>query len=214
MTLRETTWSQKQCKYISDDVRWQASLVAQLVKDSPVGDLGVIPGFGKSPGEGKGYLLQYSGLEISMDCIVHGVTKSRAQFSNFHFFYFTSEKCLFKFFANFSVVDIWSYVCFCNRAVWVSHISWILTSYQICSLQILSPIPYVVFSLCCFLLLGRNILASHSLPLLTLLFVLLAWYSTNHCQDARQRASSLFSSSFIVSDLTFKSLIHWVNFCK
>ena len=35
-----------------------------------VGDLGSIPGLGRSPGEGKGYLLQYSGLENSMDCIV------------------------------------------------------------------------------------------------------------------------------------------------
>jgi len=40
------------------------------------GDLGSIPELGRSPGEGKGYLLQYSGLENSMDCIVHGVTKS------------------------------------------------------------------------------------------------------------------------------------------
>ena len=40
------------------------------------GDLGLIPGLGRSPGEGKGYPLQYSGLEKSMDCIVHGVTKS------------------------------------------------------------------------------------------------------------------------------------------
>ena len=37
-----------------------------------VGDLGLIPGLGWSPGEGKGYPLQYSGLENSMDCIVHG----------------------------------------------------------------------------------------------------------------------------------------------
>ena len=41
-----------------------------------VGDLGLIPGLGRSPGEGKGYPLQYSGLENSMDCIVHGVPKS------------------------------------------------------------------------------------------------------------------------------------------
>ena len=39
-----------------------------------VGDLGSIPGLGRSPGEGKGSLLQYSGLENSMDCI--GVTQS------------------------------------------------------------------------------------------------------------------------------------------
>ena len=40
------------------------------------GDLGLIPGLGRSPGEGKGYLLQYSGLENSMDYTVHGVAKS------------------------------------------------------------------------------------------------------------------------------------------
>ena len=49
-----------------------------------VGDLGSIPGFGRSPGEGKGYPLQYSGLENYMDCIVHGVTKSQTQLSDFH----------------------------------------------------------------------------------------------------------------------------------
>ena len=41
------------------------------------GDLGLIPGLGRSPGERKGYPLQYSDLENSMDYIVHGVTKSR-----------------------------------------------------------------------------------------------------------------------------------------
>ena len=46
-----------------------------------VGELGSMPGLGRSPGEGKGYLLQYSGLENSMDCIVHGVTKSWATFT-------------------------------------------------------------------------------------------------------------------------------------
>ena len=44
-----------------------------------VGDLGSFPGLGRSPGEGKGYPLQYSGLENSMDSVVHGVTKSRTQ---------------------------------------------------------------------------------------------------------------------------------------
>ena len=37
----------------------------------------MIPGLGRSPGEGKGYPLKYSGLENSMDCIGHGVAKSR-----------------------------------------------------------------------------------------------------------------------------------------
>ena len=48
------------------------------------GDLGSIPGLGRSPGDGKGYPLQYSGLENSTDCIVHGVTKSWIGLSNFH----------------------------------------------------------------------------------------------------------------------------------
>ena len=39
----------------------------------------------KIPGEGKGYPLQYSGLENSMDCIVHGVAKSQTRLSDFHF---------------------------------------------------------------------------------------------------------------------------------
>ena len=42
-----------------------------------VGDLGLIPKLGRSPGERKGYPLQYFGLENSMDCIVHRVSKSR-----------------------------------------------------------------------------------------------------------------------------------------
>ena len=46
---------------------------------------------GRSPGEGKGYPLQYSGLENSKDCIVHGVTKSWTQLSDFHFHIYTME---------------------------------------------------------------------------------------------------------------------------
>ena len=49
-----------------------------------VGDPSLIPGLGRSPGEGKGYPLQYSGLENPMDCVVHGVTKSWTQLSNFY----------------------------------------------------------------------------------------------------------------------------------
>jgi len=48
------------------------------------GDLGLIPGLRRSPGEGKGYLLQYSDLENSMDCIVHGVAQSQTQLRDFH----------------------------------------------------------------------------------------------------------------------------------
>ena len=61
--------------------------MAQLVKESTcnAGDLSSVSGLGRSPGEGKGYPLQYSGLESSMDCIVHGVTKSLTGLSDFHF---------------------------------------------------------------------------------------------------------------------------------
>ena len=55
-------------------------------------DLGLIPGLGRSLEEEKGYPLQYSGLENSMDCIIHGlynpwVAKSRTQLSDFNFHY-------------------------------------------------------------------------------------------------------------------------------
>ena len=60
-----------------------ASLVVQLVSrtegGSPfsAGDLGLISGLGRFPGEGNDYPLQYSGLENSMNCIVHGVPESQ-----------------------------------------------------------------------------------------------------------------------------------------
>ena len=50
-----------------------------------VGDLGLMPGLGRSPEDGKGYPLQYPGPENSMNCIVHGVAKSRTRLTDFHF---------------------------------------------------------------------------------------------------------------------------------
>ena len=60
--------------------------MARLVKNPPAvrETPGSIPGLGRFPGEGKGYPLQCSGLENSMDSIVHWVAKSRTQLSNFH----------------------------------------------------------------------------------------------------------------------------------
>ena len=49
------------------------------------GHLCSIPALGRSPGEGEGYPLQYSGLKNSMDCIIHGVAKSQTRVSNLHF---------------------------------------------------------------------------------------------------------------------------------
>ena len=63
--------------------------------------LSLIPGLGRFPGEGKGYPLQYSGLENSMNCIVHGITKSRTRQSDFHFLligpvkFYEAVRCLF-----------------------------------------------------------------------------------------------------------------------
>ena len=50
-----------------------------------VGDLGLIPGWGRPPGKGKSYPLQHSGLENSMDCIIHGVTQRQTRLGDFHF---------------------------------------------------------------------------------------------------------------------------------
>ena len=64
------------------------SLVAQMVNISAcnVGDLGSIPGLGRSPGGEHGNPLQYSGLENSMECVVHGVAKSWTWLSTFTHF--------------------------------------------------------------------------------------------------------------------------------
>ena len=52
-----------------------------------MGDPGLIPELGISPGGVKGYPLQHSGLVNSMDLVVHGVTKSWTRLSDFHFFF-------------------------------------------------------------------------------------------------------------------------------
>ena len=58
-------------------MNWRASLIAQC-KESTCNaeDPSFILGSGRSTGEGEGYAIQYSDLENSMDCVVHGVTKS------------------------------------------------------------------------------------------------------------------------------------------
>ena len=60
-----------------------------------IGELGSIPGLGRSPGEGNSYPLQYSGLENSMDrgawgAIFHEVAKSQTQLNDFHLTSFSS----------------------------------------------------------------------------------------------------------------------------
>jgi len=58
------------------------------------GDPSSIPGLGRSPGEGNGYALKYSGLENSIDCIVRGIAKSWTLLSNFHFQFQAINICL------------------------------------------------------------------------------------------------------------------------
>ena len=60
------------------------------------GDLGSIPGLGRSSREENGYPLRYSGLENPMDCIVHGVAKSQTRLSSLHFHFGLSALCLMR----------------------------------------------------------------------------------------------------------------------
>ena len=57
-------------------------------------DLDLIIGLGRYPGEGTSHPFQYSGLENSMDCIVHGVAESQTRLNDFHFLSKTAFKCM------------------------------------------------------------------------------------------------------------------------
>ena len=74
-------WSLNPLPGIQGSLPWGS---AGKVSTFNAGDLGLIPGLRRSPGKGKGYPLQYSGLENSMDAIVHGVTTSQTRLSDFH----------------------------------------------------------------------------------------------------------------------------------
>ena len=87
--------------------------MAQLVKNPPAGDIDSIPELGRSPGEGKGYPLQYSDLENSMDCIVHGVAKSQIQLNDFHFHF----SILWTVHFNILVISFLSYVLFIGQYI-------------------------------------------------------------------------------------------------
>ena len=94
------SWTLYQLSYISDSKTYHPReekrnmdvitkcprRISSLRKQSACNaeDMSSIPGSGRSPGEGHGYPLQYSGLENSLDCIVHGVAKSRTRLSNFY----------------------------------------------------------------------------------------------------------------------------------
>ena len=71
-----------------------------------MGDLGLIPGLGRSPGEGNGYQLQYSDLENYMDCKVYGVAKSQRHLSDFHFHFPSKMKGVIHVGASSSLVPL------------------------------------------------------------------------------------------------------------
>ena len=89
-----------------------------------------MPGLRRSPGEGKGYPLQYSGLENSMDCIAHGVSKNWTRLSDFHsprvykcYLYSThSPAFMYRFFwysyCVFFLVYPWIFQIFCCHGKW------------------------------------------------------------------------------------------------
>ena len=93
------------CIFHYTDYMWPMCPMGLFFPDSSsacnAGDPSSILGWGRYPGEGTGYPLQYSGLENSMDCLVHGVAKSRTWLSDFHFtrilYFCTSEPLLISF---------------------------------------------------------------------------------------------------------------------
>ena len=70
------------CWSLAWRILWTTMIACEM---STIVYLGLIPRLGRSPWEGNGYLLQYFGLENSLDCLAHGATRSLKLLSNFHF---------------------------------------------------------------------------------------------------------------------------------
>ena len=75
LTLCPLGWNFHHYPYFMEEVGFSGGSAG---KESAcnVGDLGSIPGLGRTPGKGNSYAIQYSGLENSMNCIVYGVAES------------------------------------------------------------------------------------------------------------------------------------------
>ena len=107
-----------------------------------VGDLGSIPGLGKSLGEGKGSPLQYPGLENSMDCIFCGVSKSRIQLNDFHFTSLHIPSYVrFKSFTHFLIV-----ICLYYWVLWVTYFTVFYQIYGLFSLSVTCPVNSMMVS--------------------------------------------------------------------
>ena len=97
---RGSSWPRDQTPHLLHLLHWQAgSLPLAPPQGKQLSDENwdsIL--LGRSPGEGKGYPLQYSGLENSMDCIAHGVANSQARLSDlhFHFHLLISEERMMK----------------------------------------------------------------------------------------------------------------------
>ena len=96
------------------------------------GNLGSIPGLGRSPGEGKGYPFQYSGLESSTVCIVHGVAKSWTWLSDFHFTLVSISPTCHQ--GQHLSIQTWEAPEGLNgfsSALWDSSLDWLLSTIQV-----------------------------------------------------------------------------------
>ena len=108
-----------------------------------VGNLGSVPGLGRSPGEGNSYPLQYSDVENSMNCIVRGVTKSWTELSNFHFHYHSHHAvhnipwfihftvgilCFLTYFIHFATPSPPLFLVFMSLGAFL--VGWFLSSYS------------------------------------------------------------------------------------
>ena len=91
-----------------------------------------VPGLGRSPGEGKGYPFQYSGLESSTVCIVHGVAKSWTWLSDFHFTLVSISPTCHQ--GQHLSIQTWEAPEGLNgfsSALWDSSLDWLLSTIQV-----------------------------------------------------------------------------------
>ena len=98
------------------------------------GNLGLVPGLGRSPGEGNGYSLQYSGLENSMDNVVHGVTKSWTWLSDFHYIYiYNMHVCMYRcIYTHMYYVYTYVYIYVIHTSIYSYGLPWWLRWWRIC----------------------------------------------------------------------------------